>query len=106
MLRVLIAYCFFAVHDVCVHTGWCRTIYNMCTQKPPHDYSEQLYGLYKEAFNKYINDKVGHKRSHALIVACLGLLCCVLLGAKRSGEPLLSSRCRLAPGDAFTAGAP
>ena len=31
----------------------------MCTQKPPHDYSEQLYGLYKEAFNKYINEKVG-----------------------------------------------
>jgi hypothetical protein len=36
----------------------CRTIYNMCTQKPPHDYSEQLYGKYREAFNKYINDKV------------------------------------------------
>ncbi|MEW5307923.1 MAG: hypothetical protein WDW36_010291 [Sanguina aurantia] len=34
------------------------TIYNMCTQKPPHDYSEQLYGLYKEAFNKYIVEKV------------------------------------------------
>lgn len=36
----------------------CRTIYNMCTQKPPHDYSEQLYNRYKEAFNGYINDKV------------------------------------------------
>ncbi|PNH12993.1 Cullin-1 [Tetrabaena socialis] len=34
------------------------TIYNMCTQKPPHDYSEQLYGKYRDAFNKYINDKV------------------------------------------------
>jgi hypothetical protein len=30
----------------------------MCTQKPPHDYSEQLYVLYKEAFSKYIHDKV------------------------------------------------
>lgn len=30
----------------------------MCTQKPPHDYSEQLYGLYKDAFNKYINEMV------------------------------------------------
>ncbi|KAG2490035.1 hypothetical protein HYH03_011500 [Edaphochlamys debaryana] len=30
----------------------------MCTQKPPHDYSEQLYGKYRDAFNKYINDKV------------------------------------------------
>jgi hypothetical protein len=37
----------------------CRTIYNMCTQKPPHDYSEQLYAKYREAFNTYISDKVG-----------------------------------------------
>lgn len=35
-----------------------RTIYNMCTQKPPHDYSEQLYGKYKEAFDTYIVAKV------------------------------------------------
>lgn len=34
------------------------TIYNMCTQKPPHDYSEQLYLKYREAFNRYITDKV------------------------------------------------
>lgn len=34
------------------------TIYNMCTQKPPHDYSEQLYTRYREAFNTYINDNV------------------------------------------------
>lgn len=34
------------------------TIYNMCTQKPPYDYSEQLYNRYREAFNSYINDKV------------------------------------------------
>ncbi|GFR52348.1 hypothetical protein Agub_g14894 [Astrephomene gubernaculifera] len=34
------------------------TIYNMCTQKPPHDYSEQLYGKYREAFNNYIKDRV------------------------------------------------
>lgn len=31
----------------------------MCTQKPPHDYSEELYTRYKGAFNKYITDKVG-----------------------------------------------
>lgn len=30
----------------------------MCTQKPPYDYSEQLYQRYREAFNNYINDKV------------------------------------------------
>lgn len=34
------------------------TIYNMCTQKPPHDYSEQLYSKYKEAFNVYIGERV------------------------------------------------
>ncbi|XP_004508284.1 cullin-1-like [Cicer arietinum] len=30
------------------------TIYNMCTQKPPNDYSQQLYDKYKEAFEEYI----------------------------------------------------
>lgn len=34
------------------------TIYNMCTQKPPHDYSEQLYERYKESFNTYITERV------------------------------------------------
>ncbi|KAK3248376.1 Cullin-1 [Cymbomonas tetramitiformis] len=34
------------------------TIYNMCTQKPPHDYSAQLYERYREAFNEYINATV------------------------------------------------
>ncbi|KAH0459656.1 hypothetical protein IEQ34_012470 [Dendrobium chrysotoxum] len=31
------------------------TIYNMCTQKPPHDYSQQLYDKYKESFEEYIS---------------------------------------------------
>ncbi|KAG4956701.1 hypothetical protein JHK85_043081 [Glycine max] len=30
------------------------TIYNMCTQKPPHDYSQQLYDKYRESFEEYI----------------------------------------------------
>ncbi|XP_022758046.1 cullin-1-like isoform X1 [Durio zibethinus] len=34
------------------------TIYNMCTQKPPHDYSQQLYDQYGEAFEEYITSKV------------------------------------------------
>ncbi|XP_059625725.1 cullin-1-like [Cornus florida] len=34
------------------------TIYNMCTQKPPNDYSQQLYDKYKEAFEEYINSMV------------------------------------------------
>ncbi|GMY16443.1 cullin-1 [Fagus crenata] len=34
------------------------TIYNMCTQKPPHDYSQQLYDKYREAFEEYINSTV------------------------------------------------
>lgn len=32
--------------------------YNMCTQKPPHDYSEQLYNRYRDAFTRYIVEKV------------------------------------------------
>lgn len=35
-----------------------RTIYNMCTQKPPHDYSQQLYDKYRESFVEYINSTV------------------------------------------------
>nr|ACS69068.1 CULLIN1-like protein 1 [Lilium longiflorum] len=34
------------------------TIYNMCTQKPPHDYSQQLYDKYREAFEEYISTTV------------------------------------------------
>ena len=30
------------------------TIYNMCTQKPPYDHSEQLYIRYRNAFETYI----------------------------------------------------
>ena len=35
----------------------CRMIYNMCTQKPPNDYSEQLYTRYRDSFSLYINEK-------------------------------------------------
>ncbi|XP_015088547.1 cullin-1-like isoform X2 [Solanum pennellii] len=34
------------------------TIYNMCTQKPPNDYSQQLYEKYREAFVEYISSTV------------------------------------------------
>ncbi|KAL2608272.1 hypothetical protein R1flu_026845 [Riccia fluitans] len=34
------------------------TIYDMCTQKPPQDYSQQLYDRYKESFEEYINTMV------------------------------------------------
>ncbi|KAE8665461.1 Cullin-2 [Hibiscus syriacus] len=34
------------------------TIYNMCTQKPPHDFSQQLYDKYREAFEEYITSTV------------------------------------------------
>ena len=37
----------------------CRTIYNMCTQKPPHDYSQELYDNYKQVFVQYISSTVG-----------------------------------------------
>lgn len=34
------------------------TIYNMCTQKPPHDYSQQLYDNYKQVIVDYIGSTV------------------------------------------------
>ncbi|XAR61292.1 hypothetical protein NMG60_11034942 [Bertholletia excelsa] len=34
------------------------TIYNMCTQKPPHDYSQALYEKYGDAFEEYISSTV------------------------------------------------
>ncbi|PPD67820.1 hypothetical protein GOBAR_DD35302 [Gossypium barbadense] len=38
------------------------TIYNMCNQKAPHDYSEQLYDKYKETLDEYITSiKVQHE---------------------------------------------
>ena len=43
------------LHLTCVDL---RTIYNMCTQKPPHDYSENLYNKYREAFVHYITEQV------------------------------------------------
>ncbi|KAK4265738.1 hypothetical protein QN277_026752 [Acacia crassicarpa] len=30
------------------------TIYNMCTQKPPHNYHQQLYDKYRDSFEEYI----------------------------------------------------
>jgi cullin 1 len=30
----------------------------MCTQKPPHDYSQQLYEKYRESFEEYITSMV------------------------------------------------
>jgi cullin 1 len=30
----------------------------MCTQKPPHDYSQQLYEKYRESFEEYIASMV------------------------------------------------
>ncbi|KAI9200737.1 hypothetical protein LWI28_012553 [Acer negundo] len=29
------------------------TIYNMCTQEHPHDYSQPLYDKYRESFEEY-----------------------------------------------------
>jgi cullin 1 len=39
---------------------YCRTIYNMCTQKPPNDYSQPLYDKYKESFEEYIISTVSN----------------------------------------------
>lgn len=36
----------------------CRTIYDLCTQKPPRNYSQQLYDRYIEAFDEYFSTTV------------------------------------------------
>ncbi|KAF8394538.1 hypothetical protein HHK36_020749 [Tetracentron sinense] len=46
------------------------TIYNMCTQKPPHDYSQQLYDKYRESFEEYITSTV-RRLNIFLCVYCL-----------------------------------
>ena len=33
-------------------------VYNMCTQRAPHEYSEKLYERYKGAFTDYLGDRV------------------------------------------------
>ena len=51
-----------------------RTIYNMCTQKPPHDYSQQLYDKYRESFEEYITSTV----RNILCVLWLHVFFCIL----------------------------
>ncbi|XP_074345657.1 cullin-1-like [Apium graveolens] len=34
------------------------SVYNLCTQKPPHDYSQQLYEKYLDVFKEYIDSTV------------------------------------------------
>ncbi|KAI9123354.1 hypothetical protein K1719_006243 [Acacia pycnantha] len=36
------------------HSNLYATIYNMCNQNPPHDYSQQLYDKYRESLEEYI----------------------------------------------------
>ncbi|KAF9590569.1 hypothetical protein IFM89_035887 [Coptis chinensis] len=34
------------------------TVYRLCTQKPPHDYSQQLYDRYRKTFDEYLEATV------------------------------------------------
>lgn len=36
----------------------CSNVYNLCTQKPPHDFSEALYDRYNTVFREYLEQKV------------------------------------------------
>ena len=46
-------------------------VYNMCTQKNPYDFSQQLYQRYRDSFTGYISDKVApvllEKNSEAML---------------------------------------
>ena len=59
----------------------------MCTQKPPHDYSQQLYDKYRESFEEYITSTVSNysvASMFAVIILlklfrlCLDLVICAL----------------------------
>jgi hypothetical protein len=54
----------------------CRTIYNMCTQKPPQDYSQQLYDRYRESFEEYINSMVCTEHAWFCFIFLLPLWLC------------------------------
>lgn len=55
----------------------------MCTQKPPHDYSQQLYDKYRESFEEYIVSTVSDTLiwflGHGLAFWCIIWLLCVLV---------------------------
>ena len=34
------------------------SVYNMCTQKNPYDYSSDLYGKFRDSFTSYVEAKV------------------------------------------------
>ncbi|OMP06647.1 hypothetical protein COLO4_07999 [Corchorus olitorius] len=59
------------------------TIYNMCTQKPPHDYSQQLYDKYREAFEEYITSTV-YKDVHGKVREAV----IALIDKEREGEQI------------------
>lgn len=65
----------------------------MCTQKPPHDYSQQLYERYKDSCDKYIIDKARTTRLQRNFPAP-SLICCVhsALFRKRRRQPFFPAR--------------
>ncbi|GAU11135.1 hypothetical protein TSUD_197590 [Trifolium subterraneum] len=49
-------------------------IYNMCTQKVPHDYSQQLYENYTKAFEDYIKSTVYDEMHRQAMDAILAMV--------------------------------
>ena len=68
-LILIVLQCLSVDHGFCCPRRWIRTIYNMCTQKPPHDYSQQLYDKYRESFQEYITSMVSI--IHLPWIACI-----------------------------------
>ncbi|KAJ0601854.1 putative cullin protein, neddylation [Helianthus annuus] len=46
-----------------------QLVFNMCTQKPPHDYSQQLYDKYRESFEDYITSTFVRRWSNHKVMA-------------------------------------
>lgn len=62
---MLLFACFrFRFNSILLLFSSCRTIYRMCSQKLPHDYSMILYDKYKEVFEEYIKSTVSNNVKH------------------------------------------
>ena len=61
------------------------TIYNMCTQRAPHEYSEQLYDRYKNAFITYLSGKVRYHR--VAVAANFNTLPLAVIRHRRAATP-------------------
>lgn len=67
--------CFTAEEYMTLYT----TTYNMCTQKAPHEYSEELYQRYRKVFEDYLTDIVRFQLAGRGVLVCCAVSCSIPL---------------------------